>query len=724
MPTLPYNPGDAELTCAAKDPYQDYVMSLDTPPDAIAAEFRPDFSKESQAGLEGQKPLQQKELESSDEKENARLAPVDAAIASRNLLGRAEEKAVEDGAQEAQESAACEAEPKKALKESETDALRDLEERALSATDENERMHLELEWGKALLAKKEKTMRETEQAVEVKTLLLEASQKALHDCHLQAEQEKAALRNALEISEKEKALARDALKNSEKEKALARDALENSEKEKALVRDALENSEKQKALVRDALENSEKEKALARDALENSEKEKALVHDALEKSEKEKALARDALEKALETGKVQGPSLPAACGGDAAALEEAARLAELKVAADLALTAATQHGHNPLAAIAGLLDQEPEQQVHFTKLVHEVAEVMQKHVTEQNMSAEEAVASLRRKLLAQEKVPVPRRLDQFAARPPRKNRGRGRGRGKQATGDEVIDLEDQEEVAEEAPEGEPGTLQRLYNLQRIHKEVRPTSQIYLATQPAVAGKAPAPELLMRAVYLSGVSTDAFSDCITDSLDVALEEVEHAMLDPRVSKYGPTVTSRVFLHFLSEMDCSWPAQTGCFEHAAARMETVEQRITDTISSHLGHRGSEVIKLCVDEIEIKVHHKAAGGLEILRTSMSALRGGFLKPKMLKEVPDPVTGFPLRWEAAKEGAAVVQTDHPHVADHATLSVYQAKRVAARRAGSTYAYDLPGMLQLALTMKWISATGSSCHRRPCSARQMSRGT
>jgi hypothetical protein len=27
--------------------------------------------------------------------------------------------------------------------------------------------------------------------------------------------------------------------------------------------------------------------------------------------------------------------------------------------------------------------------------------------------------------------------------------------------------------------------------------------------------------------LAGVSTDAFSQCITDSLDVALEEVEHA-----------------------------------------------------------------------------------------------------------------------------------------------------------------------------------------------------
>ena len=74
---------------------------------------------------------------------------------------------------------------------------------------------------------------------------------------------------------------------------------------------------------------------------------------------------------------------------------------------------------------------------------------------------------------------------------------------------------------------ELGTLQRLYSLQRIHKEVRPTSQLYLATQPAVTSKAPAPELLMRAVYLSKVSTEAFAERITDSLDVAFEEVEHA-----------------------------------------------------------------------------------------------------------------------------------------------------------------------------------------------------
>ena len=238
------------------------------------------------------------------------------------------------------------------------------------------------------------------------------------------------------------------------------------------------------------------------------------------------------------------------------------------------------------------------------------------------------------------------------------------------------------------------SLQRLYTLQRIHKEVRPTSHIYLATPPMISGKASTSELLMRALFLS-VSKESFGQSLTDSLDLALEEVEHAMLDPRVAKLGPSVISRIFVHFVGELDME--------------LGELEQRFTDTISSHVGLRGSDIIKLCVDEIEVKVHRKAGSAIETLRLSLSSLGGGFLKPKMLREFPDPVTGFPLRWEAAKEGAALSPLEHPHVADRAALSRYQAKRVAARRAGSTYAFDLPGMLQMALTMKWITSTGSS---------------
>eukprot|EP00438_Fugacium_kawagutii_P012883 Skav227072 [mRNA] locus=scaffold4434:1758:15971:+ [translate_table: standard] len=245
---------------------------------------------------------------------------------------------------------------------------------------------------------------------------------------------------------------------------------------------------------------------------------------------------------------------------------------------------------------------------------------------------------------------------------------------------------------------ELSALKRIYSLQRIHKEARPTSHIYLATQPVVGGKAPAPELLMRALYLSKINKESLGQCLADSLDVALDEVEHAMLDPRVSKLGP-MTSRIFLHFLSELDMA--------------QKEIEQLFTDSISSHMGHRSSDMIKLCIDQIEVKVHQRTSTGFEILRLSLSSLHGGFLKPKLLREIPDPVTGYPLRWEAA-DGVQSTITDHPHVADHAQLSRYQAKRVAARRAGSSYAYDLPGargsgsMLQLALTMKWIIATGS----------------
>lgn len=240
---------------------------------------------------------------------------------------------------------------------------------------------------------------------------------------------------------------------------------------------------------------------------------------------------------------------------------------------------------------------------------------------------------------------------------------------------------------------ELGALKRICTLQRIHKEVRPTSHIYLATQPVVGGKSAAPELLMRALYLSKISKDSLSQCLADSLDVALDEVEHAMLDPRVAKFGQGVTSRIFLHFLSELDMT--------------RQEIEELLTESISSHAGHRSSEMIKLCIDQIEVKVHQRSSSGFEILRMSLSSLHGGFLKPKLLREIPDPVTGYPLRWEAA-DGAQSV-TDHPHVVDHVQLSQYQAKRVAARRAGSSYAYDLPGMLHLALTMKWINASSVS---------------
>ena len=76
-----------------------------------------------------------------------------------------------------------------------------------------------------------------------------------------------------------------------------------------------------------------------------------------------------------------------------------------------------------------------------------------------------------------------------------------------------------------------------------------------------------------------------------------------------------------------------------------------------------------QIAAARLQVKVHQRNSSGFEILRMSLSSLHGGFLKPKLLREIPDPVTGYPLRWEAA-DGAQSAITDHPHVVDHVQLS------------------------------------------------------
>ena len=40
----------------------------------------------------------------------------------------------------------------------------------------------------------------------------------------------------------------------------------------------------------------------------------------------------------------------------------------------------------------------------------------------------------------------------------------------------------------------------------------------------------------------------------------------------------------------------------------------------------------------QAQVKVHRRVGGAFETLRLSLSSLNGGFLKPKMLREFPDP--------------------------------------------------------------------------------------
>merc|ERR1719162_2546215 len=92
-----------------------------------------------------------------------------------------------------------------------------------------------------------------------------------------------------------------------------------------------------------------------------------------------------------------------------------------------------------------------------------------------------------------------------------------------------------------------------YTLQRIHKDTRPTSHIFLARQPAVSvHRAPPPELLVRGLSYSSTDADSFATDLPERLIIAMEELEHALLDPLVTKLNRKLGSRLFINFVSEM----------------------------------------------------------------------------------------------------------------------------------------------------------------------------
>lgn len=246
---------------------------------------------------------------------------------------------------------------------------------------------------------------------------------------------------------------------------------------------------------------------------------------------------------------------------------------------------------------------------------------------------------------------------------------------------------------------ELNVLSSRYTLQRIHKEVRPTSHIFLGTQPVIgAHKAPPPELFMRGLYYLHIDESNFVERMSEHLVVAMEELEHAMLDPDVAKFNRKVSSRIFLHFMSVISLD-----------AQKLQTMFE---DTVNKHFGQYGSYMLKLHTDEIEVKIRIRSGEDVKTLRLSSSSLGGGYMQPKASIEIPDPVTGAPTSWEPLMDQASKPEQSASEI------SQIQAKRVVARSAGSMYVYDLPGMLQVAVSMKWEKPSASQGAIRRSSSR------
>lgn len=154
---------------------------------------------------------------------------------------------------------------------------------------------------------------------------------------------------------------------------------------------------------------------------------------------------------------------------------------------------------------------------------------------------------------------------------------------------------------------------------------------------------------------------------------------------------PQSSSRVYLHCLQEIE----------DMTADELATRFKSVMGSLKSQLAQR---LLRLRVDEIEVKFRVASTGEdgpiTQNVRLVGSSMDGAWLKPSAYIETPDAVSGLAKEYRliAADNAAAEGKVLDPY----ATSSIVQTKRSIARRAGSTYAYDFLGLMEVALVNEW----------------------
>ena len=189
----------------------------------------------------------------------------------------------------------------------------------------------------------------------------------------------------------------------------------------------------------------------------------------------------------------------------------------------------------------------------------------------------------------------------------------------------------------------------------------------------------------QVVFLRGISLS--SDTVSSNgadrvISLALDELERASLDPRVSA---TASSRIYLNILPDVE----------KMSVAQSAIEFQRIMDVLISKYATR---LLKLRVDEIEVKIRVKdEKEGLVPIRLIASSSTGGWLTREAYREYLDPVTG-----QTRQYCTLIGDTDMCVLDPYPTSNALQVKRNTARKVGSTYATDFLGLMEVALVNTW----------------------
>jgi len=230
---------------------------------------------------------------------------------------------------------------------------------------------------------------------------------------------------------------------------------------------------------------------------------------------------------------------------------------------------------------------------------------------------------------------------------------------------------------------ELGRLATNFDLERIPAIGR-NAQVYIGTEKTerpVRGGPPQVVFVRAISHSSGLITEVGA---RKALQQGLDELERAQSNKKVSLQS---SSRIYLHSLHELEDTTP------EELAAKFK-------DIIASLKSKLAVRLLKLRVDEIEVRVRIAGANGLvQNVRLTASSIDGVWLKPTAYLEKPNPISGITTEFcVLAEEGDVEMCFLNPYE----TSNAVQTKRSIARRVGSTYAYDFLGLMEVGLIGEW----------------------
>ncbi|VEU44842.1 unnamed protein product [Pseudo-nitzschia multistriata] len=239
-------------------------------------------------------------------------------------------------------------------------------------------------------------------------------------------------------------------------------------------------------------------------------------------------------------------------------------------------------------------------------------------------------------------------------------------------------------------------LQENFNVDRI-PAIAKNTLVYVGvekTDKPVRG-GPPQVVFLRAISNSpGIVT---ANGARRMLQNGLDELERSQSNPSVNSQS---SSRIFLHSLRELEGVTPEQVG-------------ENFKELIGSLKSELAPRLLKLRVDEIEVKVRIQSTGSdgetvNQSVRLVASSIGGEWLKPAIYLEEPDPVTGVSEKYclvdPNSDEEMCIVDS-------YGGSNLVQTKRAIARRVGSTYAYDFLGLMEVGLISEWsnyVKETGN----------------